>query len=118
MKITDFHEYYQSQIRRQLETCDRNTGAVADVERAFVCKPLGTKENPRFVAPVCVTVRTTRRAEVDNRAVSEKAVVDGLVKAGILANDTKKQIKELFVPEPEIGQEEKTVITIETINEE
>lgn len=115
MKITDFPEHYQEQIRRQIETCHRNSGPVANVERAFVCKPLGTKENPRFAHPVRVTVRTTRRAEVDNRAVSEKAVVDGLVKAGILANDSKKEIKELFVPEPEIGPEEKTIIIIETI---
>ena len=114
MKLSDLPIHYQRQAMEKLanENENRNTDSVTNVERAFSCKPLGTKENPRFNTPVRIDIRTTRRAETDNRAVSEKAVVDGLVKAGILKNDTKKEIKELNVYEPEINKVEKTIIEI------
>ena len=114
MKLSDLPIHYQRQVREKLanENENRNTNTAPNMERAFSCKPLGTKENPRFNTPVRIDIRTTRRAETDNRAVSEKAVVDGLVKAGILKNDTKKEIKELNVYEPEINKVEKTIIEI------
>ena len=116
LENSNLGEYAKEQIRGQLQKNDnRNTNTSPDMERTFICKPLGTKKNPRYNTPVRVMVCTTRKAETDNRAVSEKAVVDGIVKAGILKNDTKKRIPELVVPEPEINENEKTLITIEPI---
>lgn len=107
-------EYAKEQIRKHLKAKDgnRNTDTSTNVESAFICKPLGTKENPRFNSPVRIVVRTTYRNQTDNRAVSEKALVDGIVKAGILKDDSKKYVKELIVHEPEISEEEKTEIII------
>ena len=111
-------EYAKRQVRKYFngtEDGNRTTDPAPDMERTFFCKPLGTKKNPRFNTPVRIVVRTTRRAQTDNRAVSEKAVVDGLVKAGIFKNDTKRWVKKITVPEPEISEEEKTLIIIEEI---
>lgn len=110
-----FPDHINEQIRRAFrkKTDDyRVADSAPDAEHPFRCQPLGTKENPRFDSPVRIVVRSTRKHETDFRAISEKAVVDGLVKAGILKDDRKKYIADLIVEEPEISTEEKTIIEI------
>lgn len=118
MKITDLPEHYQQQIRSQLETRNRNSGAIAYKKRTSRIKPLAAETFTRFNRPVSITVHTTRRRETDHRAVEDKYFIDSLVTCEILRNDTKKDIAKLEVPEPNIGEDEKTIITIETINKE
>lgn len=108
----------KEQIRNALKAKNDNrvTNPAPNVEQSFVCKPLGTKENPRFTNPVRIVVCSTRKRETDFRAISEKAVIDALVKNHILADDRKrKNIVSLIVEEPEISNDEKTVIVIEEI---
>ncbi|MGW8324055.1 MAG: hypothetical protein ACWGNI_00035 [Desulfobacterales bacterium] len=110
-------EYAKEQILNVLgkeKNGNRASDTAPDMEQTFVCKPLGTKKNPRFNSPVRIVVRSTRKRQTDDGAVSEKAVVDGLVKAGILKDD-RKEYARVTVEEPELSQEEKTIIEIEEI---
>lgn len=115
MQVKDLPEYYQKQVREQLETDNRNTSPVANKKRAIRLKSLATETFTRFDGPVSITVRTTRRRETDHRAIEDKYVIDALVTCGILQNDTKKDIARLDVPEPTIGTDEKTIIEIEEV---
>lgn len=112
MKITDFPEHYQQQIRSQLETCNRNPGAVADKKRNAWYKSLEEKTFTRFNRPVSITFHTTRRKQTDHRAIEDKYFTDSLVTCGLLQDDSKKYVARLEVPEPTIGTDERTIIVI------
>jgi Holliday junction resolvase RusA-like endonuclease len=75
---------------------------------------LGEKEMPRFNSPVCIVVHSYRKRLCDPDGISAKAVIDGIVKAGILSDDTTKQIEEVRFKQTKIKskEEEKTEITI------
>ena len=69
---------------------------------------------PRFNSPVCITFHSIRRRLTDPDGASIKAACDGLVKAGILADDTAQQIKEIRQTQElcKVSEDEKTIITI------
>lgn len=112
MKITDFPEHYQKQIRSQLETHNRNSGSASDKKRNAWYKSLAKETFTRFNGPVDITFHTTRRRETDNRAIEDKYFTDSLVTCGLLQDDSKKYVARLEVPEPTIGTDERTIITI------
>ena len=70
---------------------------------------------PRFNSPVCILVHSFRHRLADPDNVSTKAALDGIVKVGILGNDTAKQVQEIRFKQTKIGtkEKEKTIITIE-----
>jgi hypothetical protein len=72
------------------------------------------EEMPRFTSPVRLTVTSYRKAVSDTEGVSVKAFLDGLVAAGILENDSCKQIKKVEFETIVVGPkgEEKTVLEI------
>ena len=72
---------------------------------------LGAEKMPRFAAPVCIHVHSVRGRLADPDGLSCKAILDGLVMCGILADDSAKQIKEIRQTQ-ELGKPEKTIITI------
>jgi len=76
---------------------------------------LGKKETPRFNSPVNIRVISYRKARHDTDGVSVKAVLDGIVRAGILADDTSEQIKEITFESRKTkkGEKEKTIIEID-----
>lgn len=85
-----------------------------DVELSSGNKLAEKKKNQRFTARVNVTVHSVRRRLTDPDGASAKAVIDGIVKAGILEDDGPKFIKEVrFSQEKAKGREEETIITIE-----
>jgi hypothetical protein len=59
-------------------------------------KQVGKKETARLVAPNGVILRVTsyRRRLCDSDGVSVKAFLDGIVRAGILADDNQEVVKE------------------------
>jgi len=67
---------------------------------------------PRFNSLVCITIHSYRKRLADPDGISAKAAIDGLVKAGILANDTTKQIEEVRFKQTKTKGEEKTEIII------
>ena len=85
----------------------------ADVEQPSRRKPLATYENPPLDTRVRVLVRSFRHRICDEAGISEKAMVDGLVHAGVLTNDTPEEVKidheQTQVPKAE---EEKTIVEL------
>lgn len=121
MKITDFPEHYQKQIRRQLETHNRNSGAAADRKPGFKLAkelPLEIHESQKFTQKVRVHFHSIRNKLPDLDNLQGKVVLDSIVEAGILPDDRPEWIPERPTHTAEIGKDEKTIITIETINEE
>ena len=70
---------------------------------------------PRFNTPVCITVHSYRHRLADPDGISAKAAIDALVKAGILTDDSAKEIKEVRFRQTKIrlSEDEKTQIIIE-----
>ncbi|HDY87976.1 MAG TPA: hypothetical protein ENH82_07685 [bacterium] len=96
------------------EDGNRIARTASNVEQNIGDELLGKKKAPRFTAPVRIAVCSTRGRLADTDGLSIKAVLDGIVKANILADDTPKEIKEIRFSQ-EKGRPEKTVITITEI---
>ena len=77
---------------------------------------LPADETPAFDTPVNIRVISYRKLKHDPDGVSVKAVLDGIVRAGILADDSSKQIKKVTF-ESRKSKDERTVIVIETADE-
>lgn len=84
----------------------------ANLEQADGYESLGAKKTTRFDAPVCVHVHSIRRRLADSDGVSAKAAIDGIVKAGILADDTAKHVKNVSYSQEKTKGEEKTIIEL------
>jgi len=112
---------YQRQAYHQLangkpkENDNSAADTVANVEPAIGKQPMATKENPRYDTPCRISIHSIRKQLADPDGISGKAVIDGLVRHGILGDDTAKEIKEPILSTQEKGKEEKTIITIEPI---
>ena len=99
-----------------VQTNDENNPAnpPANMEPPISHAPLGAQEMPRYDSPVCILVNSYRHRLTDADNVSAKAAIDGIVKVGILSDDSPKQVKEVRFRQVKIpaSEEEKTVITI------
>ena len=96
------------------------TNTITNMEPPFGHAPLGEKKMPRFDTQVCIIIHSYRRRLADPDGISAKAAIDGLVNAGILSNDTAKQISEVRFKQTKIKSpaEEKTeIILFETQKE-
>jgi citrate lyase beta subunit len=66
-----------------------------------------------FDVPVRIHVHSIRNQLADCDGISAKAAIDGLVKAGLLRDDSVKWVKEVSYSQEKTEGEESTVITIE-----
>ncbi len=66
--------------------------------------------------PVKIKVHSIRKRLTDADGVSAKAVIDGLVHAGILIDDSQEYVNEVSYSQEKCkkGEDEKTVITIKS----
>ena len=90
---------------------NRTAGADANVEPDSTDAALRANEAPAFTAPVRVHVHHTRKRLADLDGLSVKAVLDGVVAAGLLADDSAKQITSITHSQSK-GEPETTVVTI------
>lgn len=95
---------------------NRDTNPDADMEPLISNAPLGANEVPKFDSPVRITFNHTRTRLADIDGLSGKAAIDGIVKVGILSDDSPKQVTEVVHTQTK-GPIETTVITIEAVNE-
>lgn len=118
LKSSNLSEEAKKQAVIKYEASNRNSGMStnrkSNVELAEIL-PLEILESKRFTSPVRVSFHSIRQRLPDMDNLSGKAVLDGIVKAGILQDDSAKQIPERPIHTAEIGKEEKTIITIETV---
>lgn len=77
--------------------------------------PVAIDESKTFTTPVRVSFHSIRQFACDSDAVWIKAALDGIIKAGVLPDDSKEWIPERPQCTEEIGKEEKTIITIEEV---
>jgi Holliday junction resolvase RusA-like endonuclease len=86
-----------------------------NVEQNTSHEPMGKKKTAPLDSPVNIRVISTRSRPHDTDGVSVKAVLDGIVRAGILPDDSSKQIKSITF-ESKQGKKENTIISIETLD--
>jgi Holliday junction resolvase RusA-like endonuclease len=79
----------------------------------------GANEVKTFTSRVDVTFHSFRYRLADPDNLSGKAILDECVKAGILSDDSTKEIRAVNHTQEKIGkdQEEKTILTIEEIED-
>lgn len=80
-------------------------------------KQVETCGHPALDSPCCVHVHSRRHKFADADGISAKAAIDGLIHAGILANDSPEQVKSVTFSQEKIGKKEieETIITIMTV---
>jgi len=95
---------------------DKNntTLPTANLEQNTGNAPVGKKETKGLDTRVNINVVSYRRVNHDPDGISAKAVIDGIVRAGLLPDDSAKEVKkvtfESFICKK--GEEERTEIEI------
>lgn len=101
---------------REAKDRDRTANTDADVECHAGDELAKTKVVEAFTSPVRISVTHYRKKLADPDGLSTKAAVDGIVKLGILADDSTKEIQEPILHRQVKIQEsdvERTVFEIE-----
>ena len=91
---------------------NRNADTVANLEQALGDAPLGKKKMPGHDSRCRIHVHSLRNRLADPDGISAKAAIDGIVLAGILPDDTSKQVAEVTYSQAKTKGQEKTVITL------
>ena len=96
------------------KTDRRTANPDAELESTPGNAPNAAEEVQKFDSPVRIKVHHVRKRLIDIDNLSVKAAIDGLVRVGILADDSPEFVKEVSHTQ-EKGRVEKTRITIEAI---
>jgi hypothetical protein len=88
-----------------------------DLERTIGDESVEPVTSPAFDSQVSVRIHSYRCRLVDVDGVSSKALLDGLVLAGIIANDTTKEVREVLYSQTKVKNkaDEKAIVTIERV---
>jgi len=100
-------------IRKQ-DAGDRVAVSSGNMEPPSRNAPLGEEKVARLRPPVSIHLHSYRKRLCDADGASGKAVIDGLVLAGVIPNDDPANVKEVTFSQ-EKGKEEKTIVTIKEI---
>jgi len=87
------------------------------MECSTINASLEKKKDPRFTTRVNITVHSYRYRLADPDGISAKAVIDQIVRSGILSDDSAKEIEEVRFKQTKIKKtcKEKTIIRIEEV---
>lgn len=96
---------------------DRPTVSAADLEPGSSHAPLGAEEAAGLDTRVHIRVISYRRRNHDPDGVSVKAVLDGLIRRGLLPNDSAKYVREVTFQSVVGPGEERTEIVISGVSE-
>jgi Holliday junction resolvase RusA-like endonuclease len=98
---------------------NHRAGKNADVERTSRHEPFSAGKGPAFTARVSIAVHHYRCRLADPDGLSIKAALDGIVRCGILRDDSAKEITEVrhFQSKVKNADEERTEITITEVTE-
>lgn len=96
---------------------DRSARQATDVERVTCYESLEASGCTAFDSLVSIRIHSYRCRLADVDGVSGKAVLDALVLAKIIADDTTKEVKEVLFSQTKVKNktEEKVVVTVERI---
>ena len=93
---------------------DRIIDSDANVEQSTCHEPLAKNEGASCHSRVRITFTHYRKRLCDPDGISVKAAIDGIVKAGLLKDDSSEFIEEIRQKQVK-SSEEKTVIEIEEV---
>lgn len=113
-------EVYEQVVSKYRESLHKNPRPITHRKRseesAISESILAGKEVPRIDGFVHIRIHTVRKhLPRDAGAISQKALLDSIVSAGILPDDNRKHIPQSAIVTEECGQEEYTEIIIERI---
>jgi hypothetical protein len=93
---------------------DRPARQATDVERVVGNESLETCGRAAFDSPVSIRIDSYRIRLADVDGVSGKAVLDALVLAKVIADDTTKEVKEVLYSQTKVKNktEEKVIVTV------
>jgi len=93
---------------------DRSAREATNVERITCDESLETCGRAAFDSPVSIRIDSYRIRLADVDGVSGKAVLDALVLAKIISDDTTKEVKEVLYSQTKVKNktEEKVVVTV------
>lgn len=94
---------------------NQTTVPAPDLEPDSCNAPLGTKEITRLDTRCDIRVISYRKLKHDPDGVSAKAVLDGLVRAGLLADDSTEQVATVTF-ESRKSKDERTEIIITPVD--
>ena len=98
---------------------DRASDSAPNVEQAARDEPVQTGRHPAFDTLVDIRIVSHRTRLADADGISAKAAIDGLVHAGIIRDDSTKEVREVSYCQVKVKNknEEKTVIQIRRVSE-
>lgn len=107
------------EVVRAIVRKNRNntTVSASDMEQNIGNAPLGAEKVERLDTPCRINLHSRRHRSTDADGCSGKAVIDGIVLAGVLPDDSTKYVKEVTFSQEKIkkSEPEVTIITIEWI---
>ena len=113
--INDLPERYRLQAERQLTTPHRLAVPAPNVEPPAGVQPVAKTRYPKVDTPCRISVLCRRHRLADPDGISVKAILDSIVDAGILADDSAKEIvesptvKQIKIP---LNESEETIVEI------
>jgi len=114
MKLEDLPNKYRIEAARQLSLQRRAPVPAANMERPACRQPVAPKNNPIVDSSCRIRVLCRRHRFADPDGISVKAVLDGLVLAGILGGDSAKEIIESpVITQVKIAQTEPEITILE-----
>jgi len=105
-------ENLNSRYKKQAATQLNCASALSNMEQSAGNEPLAEKEAPRFDRPVSLAYLETRKRLADSDGACTKYFTDALVSAGLLRDDSTKEIPERPKHRQVKGKQEQTIIEI------
>lgn len=103
-------------MRKAIEDNHRAALPATDVEPAVSHEPLGAEKGQGLDTRVNIHVISYRNRKHDPDGISAKAALDGIVRRGLLTNDSWDEIRRVTFESVITKDQEKTVIIIEQNN--
>jgi hypothetical protein len=98
---------------------DRVADSASNVEPIVSDEPIQAGRHPTFDTRVDLRIVSHRTRLADADGISAKAAIDGLVHAGIIRDDSTKEVREVSYSQVKVKnkEDEKTVIQITRVSE-
>ena len=93
--------------------------SASNVEQAACDEPIQAGRIATFDTPVDIRIVSYRTRLADADGISAKAAIDGLVHAGVISDDSHKEVREVSYTQIKVKnkEDEKTVIKIGRVSE-
>ena len=114
-KINELNKRQRELVNKALGKVSANTSVSSDnLEQNISNEQVGAREAPQMVTPCRLHLHSRRYRLADSDGISGKAVIDGIVHAGVLPDDSPKEVTITSQSQEKISREEKeiTIITL------